>query len=142
MAAVVAAHTAPPLVIEHVADREVASVTRTTDGTMQELYRVPTATKHVYDGAFIMRAVDAGNGAVKVNRVELTFKRGTTATVQQVGQLTVIAARADAGTTAWAIAAQVQGADLVIGVRGEAGRTIDWHFTGVLSVFSPEGLEA
>jgi len=136
---VVNAHVAPPSVIEHVETRTVSAVTRTTDGVFREIWRLSTTFKHIYRASLEMRATDATDGTTKAQQAVLVFK-GLASSVVQVGTTTVLWSAPDAGTTAWAIQAQVQGQDLVFGVRGAAGKTIDWSLAGEVVIFAPEGL--
>jgi hypothetical protein len=137
--AVVEAHVAPPLVIGYVETRAVAVVTRTTDGAFRELWRLETQPKHIYRAALEMEATDATDGTTKAQEARLVFK-GLASSVVQVGTTTVLWSAPDVGTTSWAIQAQVQGQDLVFGVRGVAGKTIDWTLSGDLRIYAPEGL--
>jgi hypothetical protein len=137
---VVDAHVAPPRVVEYVETRAVSAVTRTTDGAFREIWRLATQPKHVYRAALEMRATDAADGTTKAQEARLVFK-GTASTVVQVGATVVLWAAQDAAATGWAIQAQVQGTDLLFGVRGAAGKTIDWSLDGAVVVFAPSGLE-
>lgn len=139
--AVVDAHVAPPLVVEHAETRSVAAVLRTTDGAFHEVYRLPTAVNTIYRATFSMAAIDAASFDAKDSEARLIFKRVSTAPAQ-VGATVVLSNAQDAAASAWAIQAQVQGNDLVIGVRGAAGRTIDWILAGDVVVFAPGGLAA
>ena len=136
---VVDAHVAPPLVIEHVETRLVEAVTRTTDGAFREIWRLTTQPKRVYRAALEMRATDATDGTTRAQEARLVFK-GLSSSVVQVGATAVLWSAADAAATGWTIQAQVQGTDLLFGVRGAAGRTIDWSVDGSLVLFGPEGL--
>lgn len=138
-APVVDAHVAPPLVVDHVETRPVDVVTRTTDGVFRELWRLLTKPKHTYRAALELRATDATDGTTKAQEARLVFKGGAGSPVQ-VGATVVLWVAQDAAATGWTVQAQVQGAELVFGVRGAAGKTIDWSVTGELVVFSPEGL--
>jgi hypothetical protein len=53
----------------------------------------------------------------------------------------VLWAAQDAAAAGWAIQAQAQGMELMFGVRGAAGKTIDWSLEGNAAIFAPEGLE-
>jgi hypothetical protein len=143
IAAVVAAHdpTPPPAVFDYVETLVVSAVARTTDGGFREIWRLPTSPKHTYRAALEMRATDAMDQTTKVQEARLVFK-GLSGSVVQVGTTTVLWSAPDAGTTAWAIQAQAQGQDLVFGVRGAAGKTIDWSMSGEIVVFAPEGLQS
>lgn len=136
---VVDAHVAPPLVVEFVESRAVEAVTRTTDGAFREIWRIETSPRHSYRSALEMRATDAMDGTHKAQEARLVFK-GLAGSVVQVGTTTVLWSAPDPGTTAWAIQAQAQGTALVFGVRGAAGRTIDWSLAGEVVIFAPEGL--
>lgn len=137
---VVEAHVAPPLVVEHVETRSVDAVARTTDGNFREIWRLSTAARHVYRAALELRATDAADGTTKAQEARLVFKGGA-GSVVQVGTTAVLWAAQDAAATGWAIQVQVQGIDLVFGVRGAASKTIDWSLSGALVIFAPEGLE-
>lgn len=136
---VVDAHVAPPQVVEHVETRVVTAVTRTTDAAFHEIWRLPTTFKHIYRAALEMRATDATDGTTKAQEARLVFK-GLASSVVQVGTTSALWAAQDAAASAWAIQAQVQGIDLVFGVRGAAGKTIDWSLEGQIVIFAPEGL--
>lgn len=138
---VVEAHVAPPRVVEHVEVVAVTAVTRTTDGAFREIWRLKTTPRHAYRAALEMVAIDATDGTTKAQEARLVFK-GTAGSVVQVGATVVLWAAQDAPATGWAIQAQVQGTDLVFGVRGAAGKTIDWSLEGQVVTFSPEGLDA
>jgi len=112
---------------------------RTADGNFHELWRIPTTPKHVYVGQFRLTAVDAGDGTTKASQAIITFK-ATAAALAQVGSTVALWSCQDAGATGWAIQAQPQGTELVFGVRGAAGRTIDWRLAADLEEFAPEGL--
>jgi len=136
---VVNAHTAPPRIVEHVETRAVEAVTSTTDGAFHELWRLPTAPKHTYRAMLELRATDRSDGTTKAQQAVLVFK-GLASTVTQVGSTTVLWSAQDAAATGWAIQVQTQSTELVFGVRGAAGKTVDWSISGDLVVFSPEGL--
>jgi len=136
---VVDAHTAPPLVVAYVETRSVAAVTRTTDGAFHEIWRLATAPKHVYRATLEMQATDASDGTTKAQQAVLVFK-GTAAAVVQVGATVALWMAQDAAAAAWTIQAQVQGTELVFGVRGAAGKTIDWSLDGQVVIFAPAGL--
>jgi len=138
-APVVDAHVAPPRVVEFAGERAVSSVVRTTDEVPKEVLRFPTEVKHVYRGTFRMTAIDAGNGVTKDSEVRLVFKR-TGAGLAQVGTTVALSNCQDAAASTWGIQAAPAGTDLVISVRGAAGRTVDWLFSGEVGVYAPEGL--
>jgi len=139
-APVVDAHTAPPRVVELAGERSVSSVARTTDDVPKEVLRFPTAVRHVYRATFRMTAIDAGNGVTKDSEVRLVFKR-TGAGLAQVGSTVALATCQDPAASTWGIQAAPSGTDLVISVRGAAGRTIDWLFSGEVGTYAPDGLE-
>jgi hypothetical protein len=136
---VVDAHVAPPLVVEYVETREVRAVTRTTDGAFKEVWRLTTQAKHVYRAALEIRATDATDGTTKAQEARLVFK-GLASSVVQVGATAALWMAQDAAASAWAIQVQVQGVDLVFGVRGAAGKTVDWSLDGAVVIFASEGL--
>lgn len=137
---VVAAHVAPPRVLEHVETREVDAVATTTDGAFLEIWRLTTRPNHVYRAALEMRATDALDGTTKMQEARLGFK-GLSSSVAQVGATAVLWTAQDAAASGWAIQVQVQGQDLVFGVRATAGRTVGWSLAGDLVIFAPEGLD-
>ena len=136
---VVDAHVPPPLVVEFAGRIEQERIERTTDASFHEVFRVPTVLKHVYDGTVSVIGIDAANGVTKSSTARLVFKHTPTGLVQ-VGSTVQLFNAEDTAASTWAIAAQVQGADLVIGVRGAAGRTIDWAVTGSVAFYAPDGL--
>jgi len=138
---VVEAHTAPPLVVDYVATRPVSAVLRTTDDLLHEVFRLPTKLKHIYGAALRMTAVDATSGATKRTRADMTFK-GLAASVAQVGTTVTSTPMQDPAAASWVIQPTTDGVDLVISVKGAAGRTVDWTLAGDVEVFAPDGLES
>ncbi len=138
-APVVDAHTAPPPFVRYVGTAEQRSILRTTDATLHEIVRIPTQVKHVYLAEVAISAVDAGDGTTKATEARLSFKR-TAAGLAQVGSTVPLWTTQDAGASGWAIVAAPSGTDLQIGVRGAAGRTIDWAAVVRLEEHAPEGL--
>lgn len=136
---IVDAHVAPPRAVDHAGVVPVDAVTATTDDVQLEVFRFATTPQHVYDAQFKMTAIDRTSGTTKVASAEMVFKRTATA-LQQVGATAAGAAFADTGTASWAIVATVDRTDLVISVRGAAGRTIDWLLAGSVAAFAPGGL--
>lgn len=133
------AHTAPPPFVRYVGTAEQRSIVRTTDAALHELVRIATALKHVYVASVAVSAVDAGDGTTKATEARLTFKR-TPSGLAQVGSTVALWTTQDAAASAWAIVAAPSGTDLQIGVRGAAGRTIDWAATVTVAEHAPEGL--
>jgi len=129
---------AEPPPVQYVDTERRTQQIRTTDAQLHELWRFPTTVKHVYRATFNLMAVDAGDGTAKDSEARIVFKR-TAAALAQVGTTVVLSACQDSGASSWAIQAQPDGTDLVIGVRGAAGRTIDWQIVGDVAVYSPEG---
>ena len=127
----------PPIVYARLAP--VDTRVRTTDDQPLEVFRFPAEVRHVYRAAFRMTAVDATSGATRDTEARMVFKRPG-ATLVQVGATVLLANFADTATTAWAIIPTVEGTDLVISVRGAAGRTVDWLLFGEIGTFAPEGL--
>jgi hypothetical protein len=138
---VVDAHTAPPAVIEHAALIQVDKVTRTTDASWVEVFRLPTAPTRLYRGTFQMMAIDAVSGTSKDVEARLSFKQ-VAGSVAQVGSTVVLSSIDETASSTWAIRGTAVGTDFVIEVRGAAGRTVDWLLRGTVAVFGPEGLEA
>jgi hypothetical protein len=134
---VVNAHTHLPTV-NYLRTDAVDRVIRTTDAAFHEIWRFATEFKHVYRAAVEMEAVDAGDGTSKASEARLVYK-GLSASVVPVGTTVALWTAQDAAASTWAIQAQGQGTDLVIGVRGASGRTIDWMLSGEVRVFAPEG---
>jgi len=118
---VVDAHVAPPPLVDYVGTVEQDRLLRTTDAAFHEIWRFATMNRHVYVGEFRMTAVDAGDGTTKASSAVITFK-GLASSIVQVGTTAGLWTTQDANASAWAIQAQGQGTDLVIGVRGAAGR--------------------
>lgn len=138
---VVDAHVPPPLVYDYVRTAEVSSRFITTDGAFKEIYRLTTTPRTIYRATLSMEAVDAASIDVKDSEARLVYKNTGSALVP-VGATIPLGTAQDAAASAWAIAAQIQGLDLVIGVRGAAGRTIDWVLQGQVVIFAPGGVQA
>lgn len=138
---VVDAHVAPPPAVLYVRTVPVNAVVRTADGAVRELFRFATSPKHVYRAALEMRATDATDGTTKGQEARLVFK-GLASSVVQVGATASLWAAQDAAATGWTIQVQAVGTELVFGVRGSAGRTVDWSLVGDLVDFAPAGLAA
>jgi hypothetical protein len=136
---VVAAHTAPPLAIEYAGTLVVDAVTRTTDAALTEVFRLPTTPRRLYRGTFQMMAIDAVSGAAKDVEARLVFRQQAGSAVQ-VGATVVLATIQDSAASNWAIQGSASGGEFVIGVRGAAGRTIDWLLRGSIATFAPDGL--
>lgn len=130
----------PPPPIRYVEAQPVSAEVRTTDDVPHEVFRLPTTSKHVYGATFRMMAVDAGTGATKRARAEMTFK-GLASSVVQVGSTVTSPPMQDTTASAWVIQPTTDGVDLIISVKGAAGRTVDWTLAGDVEVFAPEGLE-
>lgn len=138
---VVDAHAAPPLFVEYVGARAVHAIVRTTDDASSEVFRFPTAPRHVYRATLRMTAIDAVSGATRDSEVRLVFKRPAD-TLAQVGATAVLSNAQDTAAASWRITPAVDGTDLVILVQGAAGRTVDWALGGEVGMFAPAGLEA
>jgi len=136
---VLAAHVAPPLVTEYAGTVQASGVVRTTDAAMHEVFRFPTQTGCVYRATFSIIAVDAGDSTTKDAEARIVFKRPTTG-LAQVGTTQVLSTAQDANASTWQIRAQPSGTDLIIGVSGAAGRTIDWILAGTVVTYAPGGL--
>lgn len=124
--------------VTYVETRHVDAVVTTTDDVPLEVFRFPTKTKQVYAASFRMTAVDEGNGATKRARAEMTFK-GLASSVVQVGSTVTTAPMQDAAASSWQIQPSTSGVDLIISVKGAAGRTVDWTLAGDIEVFAPGG---
>jgi hypothetical protein len=135
---VIDAHVAPPTFVEYVGRSEVRQTLRTTDAAFHEIARIPTALKHVYITEARLSAVDAGDGTTKATEARLVFKRAPSGLLQ-VGTTVALWTCQDSAAAAWAVQAQPAGTDLQIGVRGAAGRTIDWAVALVIDEHAPEG---
>jgi hypothetical protein len=131
----------PPPPIRKTGVTTVNQEVRTTDDVPLEVFRFPSSPKHVYKAVFEMMAIDAESGATRNTEAKMTFKR-TQAALLQVGTTAIPYNAPDPATTAWAIVPTVDGTDLVISVKGAAGRAVDWALTGTVGAFAPEGLEA
>jgi hypothetical protein len=136
---VVDAHVAPPPFVAYVGQEELRRMLRTTDAAFHEIVRVPTVLKHVYITEARLSAVDATDGTAKATEARLVFKRAPSGLLQ-VGTTVALWTCQDSAAAAWAVQAQPSGTDLQIGVRGAAGRTIDWAVVLVLDEHAPEGL--
>lgn len=130
----------PPPPIEYEQTINVKTQTRTTDDQFKEVFRLPTAVKHIYDAVLKMRAIDAVSGATKVQGAEIVFKR-TPSGLIQVGTTQAGPPFQDTAASSWSIQAAPGGTDLVISVKGALGRTVDHLLVGTIDVFAPEGLE-
>jgi hypothetical protein len=136
---VVEAHTAPPPVVDYLRTDQTSARLRTTDAAFTELARIVTTPQTVYRATVSIIAIDANDGTTKDSEARLVFKR-LAASLAQVGTTVALGTAADAAASSWAIAALPDGTDLRIGVRGAAGKTIDWIAALRLDVFAPEGL--
>jgi hypothetical protein len=136
---VVDAHVAPPLVTEFAAATETDGVIRTTDGVTHELLRLPLSTMTGYDIEAKVMGVDAGNGAVKKLKVDVTVKRLAAGPVQ-VGAMTSLVTHQDPAASSWTVGFSFSGNDALISVTGAAGRSIDWIARAFVGRFSPGGL--
>lgn len=137
-AAAEAAHVAA--VTTYAGTAPLEHILTTTDGAFHEIWRFASSPNHVYEAQLKMAAVDSVSSDTKTAEALLVHKR-TTGSLVQVGSTVILWACADAATAGWAIQAQVQGTELVIGVRGAAGRTINWVLLGSLGAFAPDGLQ-
>jgi hypothetical protein len=135
---VVAAHVAPPRVIEYASQTSVEAIARTTDATPLEVFRFPCTTKHLYRANLRISGVDAGNFASKIMEGRFTWKRP--AAVAVVVGLTVVSDIHDTVAASWLPNYAAQGTDVVFTVQGAAGRTIDWLLVGEVDAYAPEGL--
>jgi hypothetical protein len=138
---VINAHVAPPRVVEYAGAQQVSSIFRTTDDQPAEVFRLPTAQRHIYRATLRMTAVDANSGACKDAEARMLFKR-LAASVVQVGATAVTWQAQDTAASAWGIQAGVSGTDFIISVKGAVGRTIDWLLVGDIGVYAPGGLPA
>lgn len=136
---VVAAHVAPPRLVEYARTVAVDAIVRTTDATLTEVFRLPTEPKQLYRGTFSMMAVDAVSGASKDVEARLSFRQQAGSAVQ-VGSTVVLSVIEVSAASSWAIQGGGDGTDFVVGVRGAAGRSIDWALTGTIAIYAPEGL--
>jgi hypothetical protein len=132
------AHTPPPLVINYAGAQAVNALARTTDDVALEVFRFPTEPKRVYRVTLRITGIDAGNGTTKDTEARAVFKRPA-GTVNQVGATDVLSNFQDTAASTWAILPTVDGTDLVISVRGAAGRAIDWLLVGEIGMYAPEG---
>jgi hypothetical protein len=130
----------PPPPVVYAGTKSVSSQVRTTDDVPLEVFRFSTSPRHVYRATFSMTAIEATSGVTKDNEVRMTFK-ATASTLSQIGTTAVLYNVIDTGAATWAIQASVQFPDLVISVRGAAGRVVDWLLTGDIGAYAPEGLE-
>lgn len=141
-----------PLTPEEIADAEARALAqiryagvqntddrlRTTDDVAQEVFRFPTQPKRVYRLTLRITGIDAANGVTRDIEARAVFKRPA-GTLSQVGTIAVLSNFQDAAASTWAILPSVDGTDLVISVRGAAGRTIDWLLVGEIGMYAPEG---
>lgn len=144
--------TRQPLTPEEIADAEARAAAfvvyageervnaraRTTDEQPVEIYRLPLATKTVYQSTLTLIGIDASSGATKALEGRFVHKR-TAANAVQVGAIVVLSDIHDAVAASWAPNALPSGADVVFTVKGAAGRTIDWQMAGAIARYAPEG---
>lgn len=137
---VLAAHVAPPAVIEYAEQGQVSGIVRTTNATPTEVFRFGCLARHVYRANLRLSGVDAGNGTTRTVEARFAWKMPTTTPVI-IGS-TVVSNIADTAAASWAQSLSVAGTDVVFTVTGAAGRTIDWLLIGEIGTYAPEGLEA
>lgn len=125
--------------ITYAESRNVDERVRTTDDVPLEVFRFPTQPKHVYRATLGMTAIDATSGATKDAEVRMVFKR-LASTLAQVGATAVLSTMQDAAASSWGIQPSVDETELVIAVRGAAGRTVDWLLAGSVAAYAPEGV--
>jgi hypothetical protein len=112
---------------------------RTTDATQATLVAWPLAVQTLYTARFTILAVDTVNGDCRVWTAKATAKRlGAGALL--VGTPTLETSHADAGASAWALAADVNANNFRVRVTGAAGRTISWSLVGEVLRARPDGL--
>jgi hypothetical protein len=112
---------------------------RTTDATQATLASWPLAVQTLYTARFTILAVDTANGDCRVWTAKATAKRlGAGALL--VGTPTLETSHADAGATAWALAADVNVNNFRVRVTGAAGRAISWSLVGEVLRARPDGL--
>ena len=135
--AVVDAHNPMPFLV-YAGVEQTDSRLRTTDDLAHEAFRFPTQAKRVYRLTMRVTGIDAGNGVTRDTEARAVFKRPA-GTVNQVGTTAVLSNFQDAAASTWAILPSVDGTDMVISVKGAAGRTIDWLMVGEIGSYAPEG---
>jgi hypothetical protein len=115
---------------------------RTTNATATEIWRFPTGTNTGYILKAALTAVDSGNGDIYHNEVTVTFKN-LNGNVSRIGAFSIPSnmPQQDAGASSWTVIPSVDGVDLVLSVRGAAGRNIDWNLTGTILRFTPGGFD-
>jgi hypothetical protein len=136
---VVNAHVAPPNVVNFAASQDLRAMLRTTDATATILLRFPLTVQTGYDVQAAVMGVDAGNGAVKKLKVDVTMKR-LNAGPLLVGTMTTLVNHADTAAAAWTVIFSFSGNDALVFVTGAAGRNIDWIIRATISKFAPAGL--
>jgi hypothetical protein len=137
-APILAAHVAPPAVVDYAVLADVREMIRTTDATVVELTRFPLAAAHVYRANLRISAVDPSSFATRSVERRHVWKRPTTTAVI-VGTDTLSDVR-DTATVGWASSTTASGATIVYSVQGAAGVTIDWLLVGEIASFAPGGL--
>jgi hypothetical protein len=135
---VVAAHAAPPRLIDVADSLNVHAIARTTDAAPLEVFRFPCDQKRLYRASLTVSGIDIATYASKILEGRFTWKRNTQQAIL-VGQTTVSDIH-DAAAAALSPNVAVSGTDIVFTVTGVSARTIDWLLTGSVEMFAPSGL--
>jgi len=136
---VVDAHVAPPPVYEYATSIAVDVVTKTTDDTPTDVWRLASAVRHEYAATLVFMATDEATFAVKRADMVYVWKRNTGAPTL-VGEAP-ISNTDEQGSASWDVMATVDGDDLVVRVIGGRTSTVDWLVRGRVELFAPGGLE-
>jgi hypothetical protein len=136
---VVDAHDAPLTFIEVAEARVIDTIARTTDATPAEIVRIATRPQSVYRVTLRVTGIDVGNGVTRDSEYRVVFKRPS-ANLAQVGTTAVLSNFQDTAAASWVVTPGVDGTDVVVSVRGAAGRTVDWLAVGSVDAYAPSGL--
>lgn len=138
---VLAAHVAPPRLIEFAESIAVDAILRTTDDLEHDVFVLPAQPKSIYRAELQLSAMDAGNGACKFIQGILVWKRLLGVNViAPPSNITVVSQIQDTVAAAWVVNGLPAGGSFRIFVKGAAGRSIDWALAGSIARYAPEGL--
>lgn len=112
---------------------------RTANATQATLVSWPLAQQTLYTARFTLMAIDVGNADCRVWHATASAKRVNNGAAL-VGTPSIVSSHADAGASAWALAADANGNNFRVRVTGAAGRTISWSLLGEVVRARPDGL--
>lgn len=112
---------------------------RTTDNIIATMASWLLAIQTLYAARFTLTAIDTVNADCRVWYATASAKRVNGGALM-VGTPTILDTDADAGAAAWAVTADVNGANFRVRVTGVSGRTISWSIVGEILRARPDGL--